>query len=84
MESVGVSMDVGVLSIEGLIARAMPRQKSNGYQGFSATARLAQTNWVEPCTICASGGRVRSIRTVQNRASCRLNAHARLVILRML
>ncbi|HEY6395581.1 MAG TPA: hypothetical protein VIX12_09200, partial [Candidatus Binataceae bacterium] len=64
--------------------RAMPWLKSNGYRGFSPDAYLVQTNWDERCTICAARVSDDAIREVQNQAACRLNAHARLVILRML
>src|SRR5208337_3526217 len=66
-------------------AKAMPLGKSSDYAAFSANSHLAQTNWDERCTICASGtDSERTVRRVQNQAGCRLNRHARLVILRML
>jgi hypothetical protein len=62
----------------------MPPEISRNYAAFSAIDHIVQTNWYERHTICDSRLFSIELREVQNQASCCLNAHARLVILRML
>jgi hypothetical protein len=55
-------MDLAVLD-EDLFARAVPSEKSSYYQAYLTKTRPAQTNWDDPCTICARAAGI-AIRTV--------------------
>jgi hypothetical protein len=61
---------------EDSIARAMPSEKSSYYGAFLANDDVAQTNWVEGCTICAARRNDTAFRTVEKSGGCCLSGQA--------
>jgi len=54
----------------------MPSEKSSYYGAFLGNDDVAQTNWVEGCTICAARRNDTAFRTVEKSGGCCLSGQA--------